>query len=175
MEYKKGIVDNSLERIYPDISKEWDYERNYTTPSNHTEKSNDLVWWKCRKYFKFPSIKIHIGKLTWFFGFPIRTDYLNKFVDFRISALGWKDKYNSPRHEWDPYISIVLFRRWQLLILFGYWGKTNDGVKDLATWEAMLDYLYYNIPIDKLIDRHTWGSINRDKEVITIKEFVKWK
>ena len=92
-----------------------------------------------------------------------------------MSALGWKDKYNSPRHEWDPYISIVLFRKWQLLILFGYWGKTNDGVKDLATWEAMLDYLYYNIPIDKLIDRHTWGSINGDKEVITIKEFVKWK
>lgn len=92
-----------------------------------------------------------------------------------MSALGWKDKYNSPRHEWDPYISIVLFRKWQLLILFGYWGKTNDGVKDLATWEAMLDYLYYNIPIDKLINRHTWGSINEDKEVITIKEFVKWK
>ena len=133
------------------------------------------IWWKCRKYFKFPSIKTYIGKLTWFFGFPIRDEYLNKFVDFRISALGWKDKYDSPRHEWDPYISIVLFRKWQLLILFGYWGKTNDGVKDLATWEAMLDYLYYNIPIDKLINRHTWGSINEDKEVITIKEFVKWK
>ena len=50
------------------------------------------IWWKCRKYFKFPNIKIHTGGLTWF---------------------------------------------------FGYWGKTNDGVKDLATWEAMLDYLYY--------------------------------
>ena len=32
------------------------------------------VWWKYRKYFKFPNIKTHIRKLTWFFGFPIRVD-----------------------------------------------------------------------------------------------------
>ena len=60
------------------------------------------IWWKCRKYFKFPNIKIHTGGLTWFFGYPICKEYLNKFIDFRMSALGWKDKYNSPRHEWDP-------------------------------------------------------------------------
>ena len=132
-------------------------------------------WWKVRKIFKRPKCHVSIRKNIWFFGLPCRKEYYNRFLSINISNLGWKSKYNSPRHEWDPYISIVLFRKWQLLILFGYWGKTIDGVKDLATWEAMLDYLYYNIPTDKLINRHTWGSINGEKEVVTIKEFVKWK
>ena len=131
------------------------------------------IWWKCRKYFKFPSIKTYIGKLTWFFGFPIRTDYLNKFVDFRMSALGWKDKYNSPRHEWDPYISIVLFRKWQLIFTFNYaiLGDDCSYTRDIATWEAMLDIVYNNKSLQQVVNEHQWcKSIDNRKEVITIKD-----
>lgn len=130
------------------------------------------IWWKCRKLFKFPQIKFYIGKKFWFFGFPCRNDYLNKILDIRLASLGWKSKFNSPRHEWDPYFSIVLFRKWEFLIMFGYWGKDKDNVKDLATWEAMLDYLYFNVPKEKLVDYHTWKG---NDGFTTIKEFIKWK
>ena len=117
-------------------------------------------WWKARNVFKRPKAHFYCGKLTWFFGFPCRKDYLNKILDIRFSSLGWKTKYDSYRHEWDPYISIVFFRKWQLLWVFN-WVDKNDELsytRSMATWEALLEYLHLNIPIDSCIRRHTWES-----------------
>ncbi len=42
----KGI--NDLLTLYPDIAKEWNYEKNNPlTPSDVTSKSGKKVWWKC--------------------------------------------------------------------------------------------------------------------------------
>ena len=116
------------------------------------------VWWKCRKYFTFPSIKTYIGKLTWFFGFPIRTDYLNKFVDFRISALGWKDKYDSPRHEENP-LFVLKFFRWKMQLEW----TTNDCLSDVIYWETILDVVYYGKSMRDAIDSNTWDDLHNKK------------
>lgn len=121
-------------------------------------------WWKVRKYFKFPSIRFYKGKKTWFFGLPIRNDCYNRFIDIRLSGLGWKDKYNSPRFEWHPYIMIMFFRKWQIIWIFYY--------KPDHTWEAILDYLYYGKSIEEAIEDNTWVNVNT-KEEITIMHNLK--
>ena len=38
---------NDLESIFPDLTKEWDYERNMQKPSDVLYGSSRVVWWKC--------------------------------------------------------------------------------------------------------------------------------
>ena len=40
---------NDLETKYPDIAKEWNYERNDKKPNDYTEGTHQEVWWKCKK------------------------------------------------------------------------------------------------------------------------------
>lgn len=131
-------------------------------------------WWKARKYFKKPKCHLHKGKLTWFFGFPCDKKYLNSILDIRFSSLGWKDKYNSPRHEWDPYISIVFFRKYQLLWIFNWINKKDkfSDTRSMATWESILDYIYYNESIEHCKKTHIWNNINTS-EKITIDSNLK--
>ncbi len=41
--------DNNLEVLYPDVAKEWNYEKNDNLPSSYLPNSNLNVWWKCKK------------------------------------------------------------------------------------------------------------------------------
>lgn len=149
----------------PFVSKLWN---EYHNPLYH--------WWKGRKYFKRPKAHLHIGNVEWFFGFPCRKDYLNPIIDFRMSGLGWKDKWNTPRHEWDPYISITLFRKWQILWMFNWVNKNdkNSATRSMATWEALLDHIYYKKSILTCIKYHSWNScLGKDAEKITIESNLK--
>ena len=59
----------------------------------------------------------------------------------------WKDKYNSPRHERNPYVWICLFRLFRFEIDTRINALTETGkVEDRSTfyWEYLLDYLYYS-------------------------------
>ena len=40
---------NDLESLYPQISKEWNYDKNDDFPSDYMINSNRTVWWKCSK------------------------------------------------------------------------------------------------------------------------------
>lgn len=40
--------ENDLETLYPNILKEWNYEKNINLPSTYMAKSNKKVWWKCQ-------------------------------------------------------------------------------------------------------------------------------
>lgn len=122
-------------------------------------------WFKVRKYFKRPKIGLYYGKITWRFGFPIRRDYYNRVLDFRSSALGWKDKYDSPRFEWHPYIMITFLRKWQIIWTFYYEIE--------HVWEAILDVLYYNKSIEEAIKENTWININTGKE-ISITKYIRY-
>ena len=104
------------------------------------------TWWKARKYFKRPSIKCHFGLLKYNFPYANR-NYIGKIIDISIHDVGWKDKYDSPRHERNPYVWICLFR----LFRFEIGTRINDiteigKVEDRSTfyWEYLLDYLYYS-------------------------------
>lgn len=116
-------------------------------------------WWKVRKYFKRPRVHFLFRKNFWMFGLPIRRDYYNLVIDIGFHALGWKDKWDSPRHEWDPMICITLFRTWHLLWIFNWVVKEErDSItRSMATWEAILDFLNYNKSLSIAIDDHVWG------------------
>ena len=44
---QRVCYENSLAEKYPEIAKEWDYEKNTKCPSDYTSRSGKRVWWKC--------------------------------------------------------------------------------------------------------------------------------
>ena len=104
------------------------------------------TWWKARKYFKRPSIKCHFGLLKYSFPYA-NMNYIGKIIDISIQDVMWKDKYNSPRHERNPYVWICLFRLFRFEISTRINALTETGkVEDRSMfyWEYLLDYLYYS-------------------------------
>ena len=99
------------------------------------------VWWKTRKYFKFPSIHFIIGKNIWFFGLYINRNYYNKIFDICTKSVGFKFKFDDVRYEWNPYINICLFRKYHFIILFQY----DIGIINTLVWETMLNMVYNNM------------------------------
>lgn len=130
------------------------------------------TWWKVRKIFKRPKCHLYIGERTWFFGLPCLDIYYNPIIDINTSNVGWKWKYDEVRHEWDPYIQIRLFRKWDIIFIFNWIVKSdqNSNCRSMATWEAILDYLYNNKTLQECINRHIW--YNKDNE-ITIHSNIK--
>lgn len=120
------------------------------------------TWWKARKYFKLPKIRIHkIGKL---FHKTVHTQYgdyvddglsycpygcldrLGSILSIYSSDIIWKDKWNTPRHERSPIIWLLLFKRIGFCITFsneylGECGEVENG--DTYYWEFLLNYIYY--------------------------------
>lgn len=147
------------------------------------------TWWKCRKYWKIPKIKLFCGRMykkEYYSedstikdkqGIPIfkkgdvnyiqkgfiyfvSPNYLkwdkhwwNKFITIDSSDIGWKDKYNTPRYEHNPFFSIIigtnLYKAFQFALILkcpvkrdeNYWIYEDDY------WESMLNFVYYNIPL----------------------------
>lgn len=76
----------------------------------------------------------------------------------RSCSVGWKNKYNSPRHEQDPYVWVCFFRK------FGFsmtWSLSKDSFEDCICWEYLLDYIYFRKDIT-IYDK--WRNI--DKKVV---------
>lgn len=44
---KKLDITNNLKTLYPKIAKEWDYEKNETSPESYFPKSSFVAWWIC--------------------------------------------------------------------------------------------------------------------------------
>jgi hypothetical protein len=61
-----------------------------------------------------------------------------KKIGFDFVPLGWKTKYDSYRHEWNPMISFVFFK-WQIAVTF-------VPEHDMHYWES---WLYYTKETDK--------------------------
>ena len=175
MKFKEYLFSKKYGSLYYRLS----YFFGHKLPFSHgwNEYHNPLYpWFKCRKYFRRPNIHLLKGKNIWFFGLPCRRDYYNKIIDIRFSSLGWKDKYNSPRHEWDPYISIVFLRKYHLIWIFNYVvkGDSNGSTRNIATWEAMLDYLFYGRTLDQCKKSHVWLSgLYENAKEITINRNLK--
>ena len=146
--------------------------------TNWNEYHNPFyIWWKVRKIFKRPKCHVYIGKKTWFFGLAILDCYYNPIISIKFRALGWKWKYDDVRHEWDPYIQIRLFRKWDIIFIFNWVDESDSdsSTRNMATWEAILDYLYNNKTIEECIKRHTWGARigQKDSHEITILDNIK--
>lgn len=97
------------------------------------------TWWKARKYFRRPKLSFQ-----WYFRRSIRGR--GKILSLHISDIQWKDKYDSPRHEFSPFIEINLLNVIGLHIeskvpYFNEFGEEQDG--SVEYWEYLLDWLYY--------------------------------
>ncbi len=81
------------------------------------------------------------------FGYEISYGWPVAFVSYE---LGWKDKYDSPRFEWDPCTQILFFG-----LQFCMWDIAP--VKDCdCYWEMVLWYLKYSDSDIKKAEE-TWG------------------
>lgn len=81
--------------------------------------------------FKFPKVKFKICKRD-FFPF-IYSNPRGKLFDFRLIGIQWKDKYDTPRFEEPPCISLTLYKI-SFLIYFN---------EDCDYWEQYLWYKHY--------------------------------
>ena len=123
-------------------------------------KNPFYIWWKVRKIFKRPKCHVLIGKRVWFFGIAILDQYYNPIISIKTSNVGWKWKYDEVRHEWDPYIQIRFFRKWDIIFIFNWIDKKDrdSTCRSMATWEAILDYLYNSKSMQECINYHVWGA-----------------
>lgn len=81
--------------------------------------------------------------------------YYGSPVVYKKIGLGWKDKFNTPRHEWDPAFYLYFFGL-QFCI---FWGAPNKDDDHNVYWEMILWYLHYS---DKDIEKakNTWGWVD---------------
>lgn len=136
-------------------------------------KNPFYYYWKVHKFFKRPKCHFMYGKDIWFFGLPIRREYYNPIVSIRTESLGWKTKWDEYRHEWDPYIQIRFFRKWDLIWIFNWIDKNDEysSTRSMATWEAILEYLYNKETLKTSIDNNQWGPRVGDKNSTTITPY----
>ena len=173
------LKDFLFSKKHGSIYYKYNYNIKYKLPFSrlwHQFHNPYYYWWKVRNLFKRPKAHFHAGETQYFFGFPCNKSYLNKVLDIRLSGLGWKSKFDSPRHEWDPYISIVFFRKWQLLWIFNWVDlkEEHSHTRSMATWEAILDIVVFKKGFEETIGRHTWQCYKYGNKVdVTIDPNLK--
>ena len=107
---------------------------------------------KIKKYFKPLTMQISFG-------------YTNSLFEIESWDLRWKDKWNSPRHEIDPYICISLFKR--CLFIRFYYKHTNGEDLSLLYWETALTWLYYNKSLEEACEiNNGWQGWPNPKEFL---------
>lgn len=116
------------------------------------------TWWKVRKYFKFP--KLYISYTTKY--------YCDHWLSIETFDITWKDKWNSPRHEINPRITISIFKKFALNI------SIEGNIKySWIYWETILDYLYYTNDLKKALENNDgWRDSKGNKiniELICLK------
>lgn len=104
---------------------------------------------KIKKYFKSltPKIKIGFGKRN-----------KAKILEIYSYDLMWKDKYNSPRHEYNPRILISLFNYIHIYIFF----NIDDSFNDMLYWEAALYWLYYKESLQKCVNYCNYSEFDSE-------------
>jgi hypothetical protein len=147
------------------------------------EELNELQFHHMRKseYYQYKNLPMVRRSKDWIF--KLFGNYYWLEIGFPISiyyhGLGWKDKFESPRHEWNPAFYIFFFR-WQFCI---WWvapplEKPIKGYRDNDTYYEMI--LWYSRYCDKDIEkaRSTWSWVDGvTKKSTWIDEYLikHWK
>lgn len=108
---------------------------------------------KIKEYFRTIKPKFQID---WFKSNKAKILEINSF------DLMWKDKWNSPRHEFNPRINISIFNRLHIYINFTVNG---DSMTDMVYWEAALYWLYYRKSLSKAVTlAGGWSDFNEETQ-----------
>lgn len=99
------------------------------------------TWWKAREYFKRPKLRFSTFSTSW-----RSYKHGGRILEIDCLDVMWKDKFNSPRHERSPYISILFFNKLGIRVDFHIdyydeFGEKQNG--DMEYWEYLLEWLYY--------------------------------
>lgn len=111
---------------------------------------------KIKDYFRIIKPKFQIA---WFKSNKAKILEVNSF------DLMWKDKWNSPRHEFNPRILISIFNYLHIRIDFTI---GEDSMHDMVYWEAALWWLYYNKPLHKAF-KYSSGWSDYDEKTNSYK------
>lgn len=111
---------------------------------------------KIKDYFRIIKPKFQIN---WFKSNKAKILEINSF------DLMWKDKWNSPRHEFNPRILISIFNYLHIRIDFTI---GEDSMHDIVYWEAALWWLYYNKPLHKAF-KYSSGWSDYDEKTNSYK------
>lgn len=115
---------------------------------------------KIKKYFL--PLKL---KFVWGFGKGNKA----KILTINSFDVCWKDKWNSPRHEWNPRVMISLFNYIHLYIDF---TLDDGGMTDMVYWEIALNWLYYEKDLAKAVKLSSgWSQYNKDSESYELMRF----
>lgn len=117
---------------------------------------------KVKKYFR--PLK---PRFEWSFGKRNKA----KILKINVFDLMWKDKYNSPRHEFSPRAFISLFNYIHLYI---EWTLGSDSMDDMVYWEAILDWIYYGKDLQEACTTG-WTNWNEETQMYETMEFVLLK
>lgn len=106
------------------------------------------VNWEKRKIMKaikgvFIPLELHFKFTKDCIPFMFCSHY-GKFISISIHDVQWKDKWRTPRHEENPFVSIGIFNKW----FFNWTWKLPAHLRtkqhdELDYWEQALWYLYY--------------------------------
>jgi hypothetical protein len=124
------------------------------TPQEELDKlSND--WQRIsKKYKNMPMVRRNWDRVFEFMG----NDYwisLGWPIAYRNVEMGWKDKFHSPRLEWQPSRCFYFFK-WQVCLFY----VAPNGSRNADTyWEMFLWWKYYsNEDLEKA--ESTWGWVD---------------
>lgn len=114
---------------------------------------------KIKKYFKPLKPVIHVDCYK---------SSCAKILEINSFDVLWKDKYDSPRHERNPIITISIFNYLHIRINFTMYDESLD---DMVYWEAALNWLYYKLSLSEAVDESLgWSHYNEEtKEYEPIK------
>jgi hypothetical protein len=104
------------------------------------------TWWKAREYFKRPKMSFMFFNDIYRCCPYASIKNVGKIIDIQIHDVGWKDKWDTPRHERSPYIWICFFKRFGISIGFHIYYHNEFGLienGDMEYWEYLLKWLYY--------------------------------
>lgn len=115
---------------------------------------------KIKKYFKpiKPKFQIYFG-----------LGNAAKIIELNIFDLTWKDKWNSPRHEFNPRLRFSLFN---IIHIYIEWTLKQDSMDDMVYWEIALNWLYYGKDLAKAVKLSSgWSQYNPDTDSYDIIKF----
>lgn len=95
---------------------------------------------KAKKYFRKIKTKFKIS---------FYKNNCSKIIDFTSFDITWKDKYNSPRHEFNPRIQLSLFNYIHFVLEF---ILSKDDLENMVCWESILNWLFYNKNLQESIN-----------------------
>lgn len=133
---KRVCYDNCLQTLYPEISKQWHFNKNKnTTPNDVTANSNKKVWWRCEKGHEWKAV---IASRTNGRGCPdcskeSQTSFPEQAIYFYVNTV-FNDTINRHRHndkwEIDIFVPCLNFGIEYDGIYYHGEGKTSDVIKE---------------------------------------------